>query len=259
MRFLSKSFIVLASLSGLHAADPAPEVDAALRERIQQFYQLQVDHKFRQAESLVAADSKDYYYDTQKPEIHEFKMGAIRYSPDGKSADVTVTAKMTIRIIGARPAVMDFPLHSKWKIEDGKWCWYVDTSAIDTPFGRLKLSADGVGGSADLSKVPGRGSVADLQNGVQPDTRKLLIDPDSAKTVAVTLRNTLPGPVSVAVQSESPALKIELAKPNLGAGESTILTVTPVSGIAQRPNKIVLIVQPTGQQIQIDLDYTPAK
>lgn len=258
MRFsaIPTFFISLALLY----SDPSTDVQAALRERIQQFYQLQVDHKFRQAESLVAEDSKDYYYDTQKPEIHEFKIAAVRLSPDGRSADVTVTTKMTMRIIGAPPAVMDFPLRSKWKLEDGKWCWYIDPSGIDTPFGKMKISPDGVGtASPDLTKAPGYGNREDIQTGVQPDTRTLRIDPSNPKAAMVTLKNTLPGPVTVSVEGESPALKVEIAKTNLGAGESTELSVTPVPGISQRPDKIILAVKPTGQQIQIDLDYSPAK
>ncbi len=259
MRFSSTILLFSLTLPIPGFAAPPADVDAALRDRIQQFYQLQVDHKFRQAESLVAEDSKDYYYDTQKPELHDFKLEIIKYLPDGHSADVTVVTKMTMRILGARPAVVDFPLHSKWKLDGGKWCWYVDTSGIDTPFGRMKVS-DGVGGGlADLSKAPGRGTVANLENGVQPDTHKLLIDPRSSKPVTMTLKNTLPGTVSLAVEGESPALKVEIAKPNLGALESTQVTVTPVPGSSDRPTKLILRVMPTGQPIQIDLDYSPAK
>lgn len=255
---LSLLLVLLAAI--LTGADPQPGVDAALRDRLQQFYQLQVDHRFRQAEALVAQDSKDYYYDTQKPELHGFKIGQIRYSADGRSADVTVLTKMTMRIMGAPPTVMDFPIRSKWKLEDGKWCWYIDPTGIDTPFGRMKISPDGVGATPpDLTKAPGHGNIEDVQNAVQPDIRTLRLDPANTNPAMVSLKNTLPGPVTVSVKEESPRLKVEFTKTNLGAGESTQLTVTSVPGIAPRPNKIILAVQPTGQQIQIDLAYTPAK
>ena len=44
------------------AEAPPPEVDQALRARISEFYQDHVDGKFRQAEALVAAETKDSFY-----------------------------------------------------------------------------------------------------------------------------------------------------------------------------------------------------
>ena len=40
----------------------SPEVDPARSARIGEFYQEQVGGKFRQAEALVAAETKDYFY-----------------------------------------------------------------------------------------------------------------------------------------------------------------------------------------------------
>ena len=39
----------------------------------EQFLQLEVDKKYRQAETFVAEDTKDYYYDNGKPEINAFR------------------------------------------------------------------------------------------------------------------------------------------------------------------------------------------
>jgi hypothetical protein len=72
------------------------------------------------------------------------------------------------------------------------------------------------------------------------------------------LKNTLPGPVTIQSLTSSPALKIEIGKPDLGAEESTKLTVTPVAGSTGRPAQITLKIGPIGQIIQISLDYTDA-
>ena len=245
----------------LSAADPPPDVDAALRSRVQDFYQLQVDRKFRQAEQLVAADTKDFYYESRKLDIRAFKIVKIEYAPDFQSATVTISSKREILIPGAAPKVLDFPSASYWKIEDGKWCWYVDQSKLlDTPFGRLHpQTAPKAGGASDVPKVPQPMSVAALVNGVHADTTRVQLDPEHPEPRTVILKNTLPGPVTIQLSTGSPALKVEIAKPNLGAEESTQITITPVAGSSDRPAQLLIKVGPTGQTIRIDLDYGPGK
>src|SRR5580658_10741256 len=91
----------------LQAADPPADVDAALRSRVQEFYQLQVDRKYRQAEQLVAADTKDFYYGSQKPDLKAFSIKSIKYAPDFESASVTVSLRRVILFPGAGPLPMD--------------------------------------------------------------------------------------------------------------------------------------------------------
>ena len=260
MRTLHKATLLsLSAAIALLAADPPPsDVDAALRSRIQDFYQLQADRKYRQAEQLVAADTKDFYYESRKPDIRSFKIVEIRYTPDFQSARVTLSSSMQITIPGVSPQVMDVPFSSSWKLDDGKWCWYVDQSTLfDTPFGRTNSKADGT--TEDPSKLVARISSAGLMEGVQADTSKVQLDQEHPVPRIVSLKNTLPGPVSIQSLTESTALKVEIAKPNLEADESTAVTITPVSGISNPPPQLTLRVMPMGQIIQIALDYSPAK
>jgi len=243
----------------ISAADPSADVDAALRSRIHDFYQLQVNRKFRQAEQLVATDTKDFYYDSRKPDIRAFKVAKIEYAPDFQSAKVTLSSRMQIMIPGAAPKVLDVPFTSYWKIDDGQWCWYVDQSKLlNTPFGRVNAKTDGA--KEDVSKLAQRISAAALMDGVRADVKSVHLDPDNPQPQTVTLKNTLPGPVTVQVLTASPALKIAVAKPDLGAEESTQLTITPVVGSPdRRPSQVLLKIGPLGQIIQIGLDYRPAK
>jgi len=52
----------------------AAKAEKALRARVEQFFQLQVDKKFRQVEPMVAADSKDLYYNASKPDLKAFEV-----------------------------------------------------------------------------------------------------------------------------------------------------------------------------------------
>ena len=131
-------FAVFSAVFLLCAADALPDVDAALRSRVQEFYQLQVDKKFRQADEYVATDTKDFYFDTKKPDIQAFKIVGIQYAPDFHSAEVRLTTHTHVPIPGAFDNPMETVLISDWKIDGGKWCWYVDREKLlNTPFGRV--------------------------------------------------------------------------------------------------------------------------
>jgi len=249
--------LLLASLllsSSLQAADPPPEVDAALRSRVTQFYELLVAKKGRLAEELVASDTKDFYYNMAKPNILAFGIKTIQYAPDLKSAHVTLSARMIMMMGGAPPQGFDVPYGSDWKIDDGKWCMYVDQAKLmETPFGKVQVNS--TTSSDDVSSVIGRFSGAATTNGVHADPRNVPFDPANPQPQVVTLKNTLPGPVTIELISPSPALKVEIAKPNLGADESTQVTITPVAGSSDHPTEVTFKIGPLSQIIKIALDY----
>src|SRR6478672_5762666 len=97
-------FVLLASC--LSAQDPAdlfqkaPPVDEALRMRITKFFQYHVDAKFRQAESLVAEDSKDFFYSANKPKYMGFEIKNIVYTDDFHKAKAVVVTQMIVMAPG---------------------------------------------------------------------------------------------------------------------------------------------------------------
>jgi hypothetical protein len=255
MGILHKALLPFLSLSLLlQAADPPAEVDIALRSRVTEFYQLLVAKKGRLAEELVASDTKDFYYNMAKPNILAFSIKTIQYAPDLKSAHVTLSATMIMMMGGAPPKGFDVPYGSDWKLDEGKWCMYVDQAKLlETPFG--KVHVDSTTSSDDVSKVIGRFSSAAIANGVHADPMHVPFDPANPKPQVVMLKNTLPGPVTIEPINPSEALKVEIAKPNLGADESTQVTITPVAGSADHPTEVTFRIGPLSQIIKIALDY----
>src|SRR6266404_7983471 len=89
-------FVVLlvAALDAQNTADlfnkPPAEVDQALRARITEFYEYHVKQQFRQAEALVADDSKDFFYSHNKPQYLSFEIVRIEYSKDFTLAKATM-------------------------------------------------------------------------------------------------------------------------------------------------------------------------
>jgi hypothetical protein len=120
---------------------PPDAVDKALRERIAGFYQLLVDGKFRQAEALVADDTKDFFYDMSKPKYLSFEIGEIVYSDQFTRAKAIVLCEQNIPLPGFAGKPLKFPQPSLWKLVDGVWYWYVDQIALrQTPFGVMNPS-----------------------------------------------------------------------------------------------------------------------
>src|SRR5207248_340652 len=105
-------FLVILSscLSAQPAADlfhkAPPAVDDALRARISKFFQYHVDGKFRQAEALVADDSKDFFYSANKPKYMGFEIKDIIYTDDFSKAKAVVVAQMVVMA----PGFLDKPV-----------------------------------------------------------------------------------------------------------------------------------------------------
>src|ERR1035441_5836242 len=94
---------------------PPAEVDAALRARVQEFFDLHVKGQFRKAEELVAEDTKDFFYSGNKPKYLSFEISRIDYSANFTRAKVTVLCEQYILIAGADEGA--HPQH----LEAGEW------------------------------------------------------------------------------------------------------------------------------------------
>ena len=91
---------------------PPADVDQALRARITEFFDLHVKGDFRHAESLVAEDTKDFFYNGNKPRYLSFEIVKIKYNDDFTQAQVTVMAEQYIRFPGFGGNPMKVPTPS---------------------------------------------------------------------------------------------------------------------------------------------------
>src|ERR1017187_551902 len=82
---------------------PPAKVDAALRARV-----------------------KDFFYSGNKPKYLTFEISRIDYSADFTRAKVLVMCEQYIMMPGFSEHPMKVPTPSTWKLENGKWDWYVD-------------------------------------------------------------------------------------------------------------------------------------
>jgi hypothetical protein len=209
-----------------------PEVDQALRDRISKFFQAHVDGKTRQAEQYVAEDTKDFFFDANKPHYFEFHIDKITYSDNFTKAKAIVICKQRIMMPGSLSEPLDVPTPSTWKLEDGKWYWYVDQSkGFDLPFG-LHESPDAMARQsqpqARASKPPSMTSgptIQALRNSVSADKTAVKLSRDSESSDRVTISNKLVGNVVLALDvPQALTFDVALDRTELKAGEHATLT-----------------------------------
>ena len=138
------------------APKPPADVDAALRARVTEFFQYHVTGEFRKGEALVADDSKELYYNRNKPRYLKLEgIERVDWSENFTKAMVTVmvvTPEMIPGWVGGPPEV---PIPSTWKLENGKWCWYVEPETfLRTPFGNFSFEALQKGAARAPGMVP---------------------------------------------------------------------------------------------------------
>jgi hypothetical protein len=212
-------------------AQPPPGVDAALRARITQFYQAHVDGKFRQADEVVAEDSKDAFFEMQKTRYHSFEIVRINYAPDFKSADAVVACRSDMFFQG-RSVDMKMPVSSHWKVVNGQWFWYVPprTNERKTPFGTMHFDPEGENSASPIPAAPPdpRRLAASIISSVKVDKSELRLSSYEPSSGEVKIANGMLGPIDLTVNIDGPfpGLTYKLDKTHLNAGESATLTFT---------------------------------
>lgn len=232
-------------------------VNDALTSRVSEFYQDHVTGKYRKAEALVAEESKDGFYAANKPALESFKIGDITYSDNYQKAKVLIVGKMFMSFMGlSGPQLMDVPFPSYWKVEGGKWAWYIfqDPNRM-TPFGK----SNGTSGAASTDPTAAFASapnLAAIQSGVKADRTEVRFPKSAGAKEVVTLTNQLQGPVTVSLDLQSyPGMSATLEPKEIKAGQKAALTLeTAVAKVYA--NRIVrVVVKPSNQLIDIIVKF----
>ncbi|MGA3188592.1 MAG: hypothetical protein ABSF22_15915 [Bryobacteraceae bacterium] len=185
-----------------------PEVDEALRARVTGFYHYFVEGSFspRKAEGFVAEDTKDYFYNAGKDKFLSFKIDTITYGDHFTKALVMVIGKERKMVLG-HVVDMDKPMATRWKIEDGMWCWTYDPGDIAcTPMGGK--CGSGSGGSAEPALkppvvVPKDPAAVVRKAPMGIDKGQVTLGTSEPGSVQVVFTNGAEGPVQVGLDGPS--------------------------------------------------------
>jgi hypothetical protein len=252
--------VIAAALWAQETAPAAAEAEKALRARVDQFYTLQVQKKFRQAEAFVAEDTKDFYYNSHKTDLLAFSVTKVEMLDNNTKARVTVSAKATMMLMGAGRLPFESPAVTLWKIENGAWVWYIDQDAVkQSPFGQMRppdggmaSAKDGTTGSdrpnlAAMIKAP---DLAALQSQVKIDRTSVVLTAAEPVQTA-TISNGMPGFVDVTLGPERVAgVSVEIDKTHLAAGEKAAVRFRK-TGSAAAEGSVHVSVSPLNTQFDV--------
>ena len=255
----------------LFAQDASPDVDAALRARVDRFYQAHVSGKFREAIPVVADESQDWFIGSGKESYKSCQTTKIEYSENFTKALVTETCQGEYRVHGHRMPV-SLPIPSHWKIVDGQWFWYyIKETEIRTPFGLARITPDNDPDAAahDTSKpiIPNSPLMLaqNILQSIKIDKSEIKLVSSKANEDAVEVTNGMPGPISISVDNLGQAgLRVKLDKSDVKAGEKArvVFRYDPEDPLVQCGDcakhvsgtvTAQLRVQPTGQVFPINI------
>ena len=257
---MSRACLSLLLISGLCAQTAnnvfekaPPDVDAALRDRITKFYQAQVDKKYRQAQAFVAEDSMDTFLGLNKAPCLSFKVDKLVYSDNFTKAKSTVLCNQYLPFPGFEKAV-DIPMPDTWKVEDGKWFWYMDLDAgRDTPFGHMSPKTNAPAGGGPIPAMP---SLESIMKGVQTDKTAVTLNAKETSNDVVKIANVLTGPVTLSLDAASvPGLKVTLERTELKGGEQTRLLFQSEPAPNRKPFEVRVLVSPINKTIPIQVSF----
>jgi hypothetical protein len=238
-----------------------PDVEEALRTRVQKFYALYKEGKFRAADALVAEDSKDAFYVAGKRKCRSIEIDTLKFSENFSKAEVLVTCDTDVMIEPVGLIRTPVPMLTRWKTLDGDWFWYVDPApdqGAATPFGFFKPGNPN-SPPGGMGMPAGGMSVAALATLVKADRQQVSLDVNTKGVGRVVVTNTMPGAVSLVLEpQEIPGFDLTLDKTSLAQGESAVLSIgyAPSKDRKPLPAVVKIVVSPTDQQIPIRIGFT---
>ena len=227
---------------------PPADVDQALRARVTEFFQDHVEGKYRQAEALVAEDSKDFFYNSNKPKYQSFQIQNITYSEGYTRAKVIVLCEQYVPFLGFEGKPVKIPTPNYFKLVDGKWYWYVDQTELNqSPFGPLK---GGTGPSSGRLTMPNPQDVLkNAESQVKVDKASVNLKPGGASQV--TIANGAPGVMTISVLSSLVGIEVTPNPLDIKGGEKAVMTFR--AGHDPKPGLISLRVEQTNVIIPIQV------
>jgi hypothetical protein len=269
----------LALLIGLTAfaqtpATPAPEVDSALRSRVTEFFQDLVDSKFVEAFDLVAADTRAFYFNSEKKPLKEFKIREVKYDPGFTKATVTLDVKREWQFtVRAAPVIADVSMVTIWRLEKGNWVWSNEPRPDQpvTPMGPSDIELIQRQKDGTVTGLPpkitdevlnaAKQKILDPSNIGGIDKREITLSASQASSDKVVFHNGPMGAIRLELSpAPIPGLTAQLDKTDLNAGDNAALQISydPRSGqaTAGKSASIRLTVVPFNQIYDVAVKFT---
>ena len=232
-----------------------PDVDRALRARIDQFYHFHVTGEFIKAQPMVAEDTQEYFYASGKPRFISYEIQRIKYEKDFTLATSTVMVERSVMLPGFNGQVMKMAVVDQWKFENGNWFWWMDPAKRNlTPFSDKPATAGPManpGANSGLGNMPT--TLAEVYARVQADKSAVSLKLGESDTILIG--NGLAGPVEPKIISKPNGVEVTLSGlTDKQLAPSSKATVTVKAGERAEPGGLVIGIDPIGKVITIQVD-----
>lgn len=248
--------MLVAQVSAQQAVSVPSEAEKALRLRVEQFYQLQMDKKYRAAEAFVAEDTKDWYFASRKTELQGFTVQKVEMLEGSNRAKVSVKTKSSMMMIGVGRLPIEVPVDTTWKIESGEWVWYVDTKApLPTPFGNMNTGVAAEGTTPpDVKSIVAAVDVTAFQHQVTIDKNAVTLTAKEP-SATVTVTNGMPGYVNVTLEpGRISGITAQLDRERVGAGEKALISIQRAGSEQNRSEGTIRVsVAPLGVTLDVQV------
>ena len=232
------------------AEKPPAEVEQALRARVKEFYTMVQNHEFRKAETLMADDTKDYWYEGPKPEINRFEILDAQYSEHFTRAKVFTQCSQKIVTPNFPPGEFSLKIPTTWRFENGNWYLYVDQSKLLSPMGlEVKTTTGPPSGSA--SPIPKEFPVdaSFVLGKVKADKEKVELSAGASQQISIN--NASLGHVKLELGYPLKGIEPKLDRTDVPGGEKAVLTL--VAGKEPSAGTFYVRVMPTGEVIGVQV------
>ncbi len=252
-----------------------PTIDHALRERINAFYQLHQENKFRQAEKLVHEDSKDIFFNGDKNSFRSFKIVGVSYEENYTRAKVVIDIDTDMFFPGFGQMQVNRPLTSMWKLDQEQWWWYAlpcdPNVGKDSPFNNMfkgcgaPATEQATGpsvvslGDPNVMKDFPR-ALADLRNKVTIDKNAVVLPCHEPAEAEVVVSNQWENSVHLSIDvPDLPGLSLQIDKPILEPGQKARVKIVskPETRGAKPAVRARLTAEEVSKVMLIDITYLP--
>lgn len=230
-----------------------PDVEAALRARVNEFYTFFQEGKFRQAESLVEESGRDLFYNMSKQKIRGYRIESFDFAPDFESATVLVSCLELTPFTGRNGIYM--PVTGHWRLTGGQWFLHIEAHK-ETAFGHMEFSDP----AKDAELPPQRPNLEALSSGAfQVEPLKLVFKKGQETiTRTVVVKNNLPGSLKLEVEGVGlPGFRLVMSDRTIPPKGQVSFQVSynPEEGKLTGSRRLLVRAQPLNQSIAIEMQF----
>lgn len=259
--YLLPGLVFAQGFAGLFEKAP-PQVENDLKERIEFFFQSHKDKKFRQADQAVHEESKDAFFAADKLTFREFKLVSIAYEENFTRARAVVEIDAEIVAPGFGAMKTHRPIATFWKVDSGKWWWYIPKLDNETAFGTMKPGPELPAGVKPMTAPAlfeqNQMTPEKLRASVKVDRTEVLLKSHEPSEESITFTNNFIGDVHLKIQSDDlPDLTVKAEKEVLKTGESgKVFFISKAKGNAKKPDgRAWITVEEIAKTVQVQVNF----